>query len=208
MQMQSKQPFNALVVILLIACFLCWGCGEEKKDAKSSVVSKKISVAKKPTVEKRKKSKASDKTREKLAGKGQKGVLKDDAKVATKIYNAKERVNPFVPLFKAKNKEAASEQIERKKRKKRVPQTPLERVSLDQLKLVAIIRAASGNKALVEENSGKGYIVKKGTYIGLNSGIVSQINASGIVVEEEIENLMGEVVLQNTEIKLQKPAGE
>jgi type IV pilus assembly protein PilP len=132
----------------------------------------------------------------------------DTPGVVKRIYDAKDRVDPFVPLFKAKNKPAASDQVERKKRKKRVPQTPLERISLDQLKLVAIIRAASGNKALVEETSGKGYIIKKGTYIGLNSGIVSQINASSIVIEEEIENLMGEVVLQNTEIKLQKPAGE
>jgi hypothetical protein len=29
-----------------------------------------------------------------------------------------------------------------------------------------------------------------------------------VIVEEELENLMGELVLQNTEIKLQKPAGE
>jgi hypothetical protein len=29
-----------------------------------------------------------------------------------------------------------------------------------------------------------------------------------VIVEEEIENLMGELVLQNTEIKLQKKTGE
>jgi type IV pilus assembly protein PilP len=206
MQMQSKQPFNALIVILLTACFLCWGCGDKKKDAKSSVVSKKISVAKQDTTDKPATTKATESNQEKAAVKPK--LLESGTKAATRIYDAKERVDPFVPLFKAKNKEAVSEQVERKKRKKRVPQTPLERISLDQLKLVAIIRAASGNKALVEETSGKGYIIKKGTYIGLNSGIVSQINAASIVVEEEIENLMGEVVLQNTEIKLQKPAGE
>jgi type IV pilus assembly protein PilP len=84
----------------------------------------------------------------------------------------------------------------------------LERISLNQLKLVAVIRASSGNRGLVEDNSGKGYIIKNGTYIGLNSGIVTQINANKVIVEEELENLMGELVLQNTEIKLQKPAGE
>jgi type IV pilus assembly protein PilP len=73
---------------------------------------------------------------------------------------------------------------------------------------VAIIRASSGNRGLVEDSSGKGYIIKNGTYIGLNSGIVTQINANSLIVEEELENLMGELILQNTEIKLQKPAGE
>ena len=49
---------------------------------------------------------------------------------------------------------------------------------------------------------------QNGTYIGLNSGMVTQISADSVIIEEEIENLMGELILQNTEIKLQKPAGE
>ena len=205
MQMQFKHSCNAVIMILLISCFL-WSCGDKKDDAKSSVVSKKIPVKMKSTAEKPAKAEAPKTSpEESLASKAS---AAGDAKVTKRIYDAKERLNPFIPLFKPKNKDFASEQPTRKKRKKRTPQTPLERISLDQLKLVAIIRAASGNKALVEETSGKGYIIKKGAYIGLNSGIVSQINASSIIIEEEIENLMGEVVLQNTEIKLQKPAGE
>jgi type IV pilus assembly protein PilP len=82
------------------------------------------------------------------------------------------------------------------------------KIGLDQLKLVAIIRASTGSRALVEDTVGKGYIIKNGTYIGLNSGMVTQINPNSVVIEEELENLKGELVLQNTEIKLQKPAGE
>jgi type IV pilus assembly protein PilP len=111
-------------------------------------------------------------------------------------------------LFKPDQEKAAVDQMGKSKRKKRTAQTPLERISLEQLQLRAVIRAPSGNRALVEDNSGKGYIIKIGTYIGLNSGIVTQINADSVVIEEEIENLMGELVLQNTEIKLQKPTGE
>jgi type IV pilus assembly protein PilP len=126
-----------------------------------------------------------------------------------RIYDPKVRLNPFIPLFRSDNKESVADKpSDKKKRKKRVPQTPLERISINQLKLVAVLRASSGNRGLVEDNSGKGYIIKNGTYIGLNSGIVTQINANNVIVEEELENLMGELILQNTEIKLQKPAGE
>ena len=84
----------------------------------------------------------------------------------------------------------------------------MEKIALSQLKLSAIIRAPSGNRALVVDATGKGYVVEKGTYIGLNSGRVIQIDKDRIVVEEDIEDIMGELKVQNRELKLQKPAGE
>jgi type IV pilus assembly protein PilP len=76
------------------------------------------------------------------------------------------------------------------------------------LKLVAIIRAPSGNKALVEESSGKGYVIKKGTYIGLNSGKIIKIEKDNIIIEEEIQNIQGNMEVRQIELKLQKPSGE
>ena len=81
-------------------------------------------------------------------------------------------------------------------------------VDLGQLKLVAIMHAKSGNKALVEEASGKGYIVAKGTYMGINSGRVVKILKDSIIIEEEAENIMGKRIIQERELKLQKPLGE
>ena len=97
---------------------------------------------------------------------------------------------------------------EKKKAKKRIPQTPLERIDLSQLKLVGIIMASSGNRALVEESSGKGYVIKKGTYIGINSGKVVKIKKEKVVVEEEFEDVFGKTKLHQREIKLPKPPGE
>ncbi|MDA8142038.1 MAG: pilus assembly protein PilP [Desulfobacteraceae bacterium] len=122
-------------------------------------------------------------------------------------YDPAGRFDPFEPLFK-EQQNTATAGVSKGKRDKRVPQTPLERVALSQLKLTAIIRAPSGNRALVEDATGKGYVIQKGTYIGLNSGRVVEIDQNRIVVEEEIENVMGELTIQNAEIKLQKPAGE
>ena len=116
-------------------------------------------------------------------------------------YIARGKIDPFEPLFK-------DEPVFRKKKKKRIPRTPLEKLSLGQLKLVAIIRAPSGNKALVEESSGKGYVIKKGTYIGLNSGKIIKIEKDNIIIEEEIQDIQGNIEVRQRELKLQKPSGE
>lgn len=133
-----------------------------------------------------------------------------EAVAVKRIYDPAERLNPFVPLFKADTPDSSVQQVQANAstRKRRIPQTQLEKIGIGQLKLVAVIRADSGDRALVEDSAGKGYIVKKGTYIGLNSGIVTQIAKGSITIEEESEDLMGELVIQNIEMKLQKPAGE
>jgi type IV pilus assembly protein PilP len=73
---------------------------------------------------------------------------------------------------------------------------------------VGIIVAPSGNRALVQEASGKGYIIKKGTYIGLNSGRVAQIQPDRVIIEEEIEDIVGKFTTRKKEIVLPKPPGE
>jgi type IV pilus assembly protein PilP len=120
------------------------------------------------------------------------------------IYNPRGKIDPFVPLFKEEGPLAGDE----KGKRGRVPKTPLEMIDLGQLKLVAVMRAPSGNKALVEEASGKGYIVTKGTYLGVNSGRVIKILRDRIIVEEEAESIVGKGIIQQRELKLQKPLGE
>ncbi len=119
-------------------------------------------------------------------------------------YDAIGKVDPFAPLFREKPVAVKKN----KDKKKRIPMTPLERIDLSQLKLVGIILASSGNRALVEESTGKGYVIKKGTYIGMNSGKVVKINKEEVVVEEEIEDVFGKTTLRHREIKLPKPPGE
>ena len=119
-------------------------------------------------------------------------------------YNPAGKINPFEPLFKA---EPERPQVA-KQRKKRIPRTPLEKIDIGQLKLVAIVQASTGNRAMVQEASGKGYIVKMGTYIGLNSGKVIQISPERVVIEEEIEDVVGNVAKRQKELRLPKPPGE
>ena len=203
--MQYRYLFGIVALSLLATSFL-WGCGDQPTEkSKPLVVSKKISDQPRP-----KPDAVADEKKEATPAKDNADTTDAaDKTIASKrIYDPANRLNPFSPLFKPDQDKNTAALPNTSKRKKRVPQTPLERISLEQLQLRAVIRAPSGNRALVEDNSGKGYIIKNGTYIGLNSGIVTQINAESVIIEEEIENLMGELVLQNTEIKLQKKTGE
>lgn len=119
------------------------------------------------------------------------------------LYNPTGKIDPFEPLFREK-----AAMAKKKKKIKREPRTPLERIDLSQLKLVGIILAASGNRALVEESSGKGYVVKTGTYIGINGGKIVKIEKELVTVEEQFEDVFGKIQTQKRKLKLPKPPGE
>lgn len=119
-------------------------------------------------------------------------------------YNPKGKPDPFEPFIKDEGQQVSKSL----KPKKRTPQTPLEQIELGQLKLVAIIAAATGNRALVEESSGKGYILREGTYVGMNSGKVVGISIDKVLIEEEFEDVYGKTITQKKEITLPKPPGE
>ncbi|MFC1857093.1 pilus assembly protein PilP [Thermodesulfobacteriota bacterium] len=156
-----------------------------------------------------------EKTRPPVTGKAEETTI-EKAKVLAaasletvediKEEEVQERINPFAPLFK--DKAAPKPQQQQKTTERRIPLTPLEKIDLSQLKLVAIIRAESGNRALVEEASGKGYVVTRGTYIGIRSGRIIDILRDRLVIEEEIEDAFGKVIVSTRELTLQKPPGE
>jgi len=123
---------------------------------------------------------------------------------ATEPYNPKGKVDPFEPLFREET--AAKSALLRPK--KRASETPLENIDIGQLRLVAIINARGGNYAMVEESSGKGYVIKPGTYIGRNSGRVLSVEPDKVLIEEEYEDIHGKTVTQNKEMTLPKPPGE
>ncbi len=160
--------------------------------AQPKTVSQKIAVAKedtgkvKPEKADAKKEAEPKEAKTEKAGTPKEGkpltsdLIQESLKIAS-TYDATGRFDPFKPLFGQQQEPAKT--VTKSYRKKRAPQTPLERVSLSQLKVTAIIRAPSGNRALVEDATGKGYVVRKGTYIGLNSGQVVDIDKDTVFIE-------------------------
>jgi type IV pilus assembly protein PilP len=199
--------------IVCIFCFfpLLWGCEKPSEPPlKSKKITKKIVVEKKEVQKATAKPKGTvpadiSNSKQKLVAEKSPTAKKTKIPEITDFYNPEGKLDPFEPLFK---KERVSLAVGKKKIKRRKPLTPLERVSLSQLTLVGIIQAPSGNRALVQETTGKGYVIKKGTYIGTNSGKIVQILKDRIIIEEESEDIYGKVSLIKKPIKLQKPPGE
>ena len=135
-------------------------------------------------------------------------ALDGDVKSGSEItYNPAGRIDPFEPLFQFKSERRGDKGHQTIRDARRDKLTPLEKLDISQLKLTAIIIGAQ-SIAMVQESTGKGYVIKKGTYIGINSGRVVEINKNEVVVEEEVEDLLGKLVVRKRELKLQKPLGE
>jgi type IV pilus assembly protein PilP len=118
------------------------------------------------------------------------------------FYSAKGKIDPFLPLIRTEQKAVVGTDA-REKKPQRVL-TPLEKLDLSQIRLVAVVLAESGNIAMVEEISGKGYVVRIGTYIGKNEGRVEKILTNRIVIKEVVKNFRGDAVLRSREMKLHK----
>jgi len=79
---------------------------------------------------------------------------------------------------------------------------PLEKFDLSVLKLVAIMKMGDSRAAMVEDDEGKGYVVRKGGYIGRDSGRVVSISDRGLVILEDVINPAGEIVKRKAKMTL------
>jgi len=83
-----------------------------------------------------------------------------------------------------------------------LPLTPLQRYELPQLRLAAVLLHTQPARAMVEDNSGMGFIVMPGTPIGRNQGVVKAIESRRVVVEEKTLDYYGNEQIQNVVIEM------
>lgn len=95
-------------------------------------------------------------------------------------YDPMGKPDPFKPFILARAQEEGIPKVVRRQL------TPLQKMPLSEIQsgLKAIVWGQLGNKALVEDATGKGYVVQEGTYVGQNDGIVKKIYEDRIIVEE------------------------
>ncbi len=103
-----------------------------------------------------------------------KGKLEAERKLKRQKLAAEERL-------KQQNL-AAAERLKALKEAK----TELQKMGLSQLTLTAIVQAGDVEWAMVRDKSGRGFVLKKGTYIGTNGGVVSKIviNEKKLIIKE------------------------
>ncbi len=122
-------------------------------------------------------------------------------------YDSKGKTDPFKPFVRLELPTAAKKGPEKKKYTGNL--TPLQRVSLDKVRVTGIAGSPVKRVAMVEDGAGKGYIVYLGTLIGENGGRVIQILPDRVIVEEKVgEGGKGKEKSHRVALKLHKEEGE
>ena len=95
-------------------------------------------------------------------------------------YDPSGRRDPFAPIV---------QELQPGKSDTTLP--PLQRVTLTELNLIAIVWGAYGYTAMVQTPDGYGYTVRRGTRVGQNNGVVSAVTERGIIVQERFTDVYG-----------------
>lgn len=117
-----------------------------------------------------------------------------DAPEVAYLYSPIGKRDPFRSFFEEFNEKEKQEGT-----------TELQTFEIDQLKLIAIITGRATPYAMVQDPSGKGHTLTRGTLIGKNWGRVSTITQDCVVVKEEYRNYTGRKVTNTVPMCLPKP---
>jgi Tfp pilus assembly protein PilP len=112
-------------------------------------------------------------------------------------YNPMGKTDPFKSFI------AEQEAVEDKKKSK--PRTYLETLDLSQLELVATVIEARGNWAMVRDAKGLGHVIRVGTPIGTNEGVVAAIEEGEVVIKEKHTDFRGQALIKEVKKKLPSP---
>ena len=110
-------------------------------------------------------------------------------------YNPAGKRDPFKPFISLGPKKAAHT----------ARLTPLQRYDVSELKLVGILKGPIGYRALVEDASGKGFIITKGTLIGREDGHVKEIRKDRVIIKQTHKDIFGQIKEKEISIRLRKP---
>jgi len=117
------------------------------------------------------------------------------------VYSPIGKRDPFQNVFA--NKESPSMRVEGRK------PTPLQRWSLDQLRLSMTVTGTSSPMAMLEDPENRGWPVRLGDFVGKNWGKVTAIQRDQIVVTETItDHSTGRVYPQNIKIMVPETKDE
>ncbi|WP_305042485.1 pilus assembly protein PilP [Geoalkalibacter sp.] len=119
------------------------------------------------------------------------------AEAARYVYNPVGKRDPFQSLLDIRKPVATRAE----------PKTPLEQFDLDQMRLVGSIVGMAQPRAMLMAPDGKSYIVRVGTKLGKNNGVVVAIEKDRIVVEERFYDFADEVRTSRQSIELPKREG-
>lgn len=203
---------RAILMSSLAAVGLFWmGCGQETPAPKptGTVVQKKIQKPKeapKPSGPKEptqpKPQGARDQARAVQAAEGSKPGAEQAPLEKQVVYHYEpgDRPDPFRPFHEEAKAALPPTQCE--------AVGPLTELEVNQFTLVALVGQGGERTAMVQDKTGKGYIVRPGLYMGRKCGKVVEISPSeGVVVEETYLDLLGHQQTRRVTLGFKKSQG-
>ena len=121
------------------------------------------------------------------------GELKDAA-VAPRAFNPIGLRDPFRSFI------LEQRAVEGEKAKK--PRSYLETVDISQLELIAVVVASKDSWAMVRDAKGIGYVVKTGTPVGIDGGLVHDIRPGEVIIRSSHRDAQGRIVERETAKRL------
>ncbi len=134
--------------------------------------------------------------------------LKLENKPITFNYVLEGRPDPFVPFITEKAASASTSQVDMNEivdSNDRL--SGMQLFEPGQLNLVALMRSGSLNMAMVEDFTGKGYVISEGTKIG-RRGVVKKIAPNTVVIEETAQTRAGKKIITEIVMILKKEGEE
>jgi type IV pilus assembly protein PilP len=121
-------------------------------------------------------------------------------------FNPKGRPDPFQPFVEAELARKRLAEAKEKRRQQALPLSPLQRLPVEQFRLVGIAGNDRARKAMVQDPAGKYYPLVPGTLIGLNNARVLAIRETSVLLEEPAATKKGKN--RQFEMKLRKEGDE
>jgi Tfp pilus assembly protein PilP len=84
---------------------------------------------------------------------------------------------------------------------------PLEQYDVNQMSLLAVVWNIGSARALIQDPSGKSYIIGSGTRIGKNQGRVTAIDDNLVVVNETYVDFLGQETTKDIEMRIRRSEG-
>lgn len=127
---------------------------------------------------------------------------KDTAKSTPFVYEMANRPDPFMPFITEKTTDQGTldpnEIVEKKE-----TLTGMQVFEPGQLSLVALLNTEGQKYAMVQDFTGKGYIITEGTKIG-KRGVVKTIEPNKVLIEETAETRAGKKIVTYIDMILKK----
>jgi Tfp pilus assembly protein PilP len=107
-------------------------------------------------------------------------------------YDPRGKPDPFLP----------AEATQESKGGKKIKVLPLEQFEVSEYELVGIVTGSGLRKAMIQDLSGKGYLVQVGTPLGKRGGKIIRIADREVVIEELFQDFLGRKSVRQVSLKL------